>query len=280
MEQLIIKNATFAELEFFIQEAKNEGWNPGLYDSKPFYEQDPEGFFIAYLNNKIVGSISAVSYQKQFGFMGFYIVLEEYRKQGIGHQLFHRALSHLNNHVIGLDGVLNQQNSYQKEGFKFFYKNQRFQGIAKNRSIQQDLLLLDDVSVDEIIHYDTQIFGFERKSFLHEWLRMKESHVVFKRNSQNKISGYGLIRKCFQGYKIGPLFADNEKIAKEILDALISKVEGSIIFIDIPTYNQKALEMMKLYNFKPVFETVRMYKNGSPKQLLENVFGITTFELG
>ena len=32
----------------------------------------------------------------------------------------------------------------------------------------------------------------------------------------NKLQGYGVIRKCYQGYKIGPLFADNAKIAETL----------------------------------------------------------------
>ena len=70
------------ELLAAIDWAAAEGWNPGLYDADSFYAADPCGFFMAELNGEPAGCISAVAYDDSFGFMGFYIVRKDLRKQG------------------------------------------------------------------------------------------------------------------------------------------------------------------------------------------------------
>ena len=39
------------DVEFAIEMAAGEGWNPGIHDGEIFYETDPDGFFIAEIQN-------------------------------------------------------------------------------------------------------------------------------------------------------------------------------------------------------------------------------------
>lgn len=66
-----IRNATRKELDLAVQWAKKEGWNPGIHDADCFWAQDKKGFFVGLLNNKVVATVSAVSYGNKYGFMGF-----------------------------------------------------------------------------------------------------------------------------------------------------------------------------------------------------------------
>ena len=69
-------------MDFAIELAAAEGWNPGIHDANCFYCTDPDGFFIGLLNGRIIGCISAVSYDGVFGFLGLYIIVPEYRGRG------------------------------------------------------------------------------------------------------------------------------------------------------------------------------------------------------
>ncbi len=122
------------EVDIAIDWAANEGWNPGLYDSRCFYDTDPDGFFIAFLDNEPVGCISAVSYSNSFGFIGLYIVRPEFRKKGYGKRLWTVALEYLRDRNVGLDGVPAQQQNYEKWGFRLAYRNIRYQGLGRGRS--------------------------------------------------------------------------------------------------------------------------------------------------
>ena len=61
--------------------------NPGLFDAESFHAADPDGFLLGELDGEPIGSVSAVRYGTEFGFLGFYIVKPAYRGQGYGLRL-------------------------------------------------------------------------------------------------------------------------------------------------------------------------------------------------
>ena len=94
------------------------------------------------------------------------------------------------------------------------------------------------------------------------------------------ITGYGIIRPCRDGYKIGPLFADNAEIATRLFDALGSHSAGKPVFLDSPEPNSAAIDLCSRQGLEPIFETARMYRGPAPDLALDRTFGITSFELG
>lgn len=278
MSHLVISPAHLDEMSYLCDQAKAEGWNPGIADALPFYTTDPEGFFIARLDGRNVGCISAVAYDEHFGFMGFYIVDPAHRGEGIGLKLWEKAINHLGNRTIGLDGVVAQQQNYKKSGFQLAYRNVRYEG--KGIPFQkQDLVDLRGFPLERLLAYDTPIFGVKRRKFLQAWLQMRDAYALGQVDHEHLV-GYGVIRPCVNGFKIGPLFADNLLIAEQIYEGLAGYAEGHPLFFDIPAINKPAEALIHKFGLKPVFETARMYKGTPPTQQLEKVFGVTTFELG
>jgi hypothetical protein len=95
------------------------------------------------------------------------------------------------------------------------------------------------------------------------------------------LAGYGVLRACRCGYKIGPLFADSPELAQRLFLALRGSVpEGAEMFLDTPEVNPAALELVEWHGMNVVFETARMYKGKAPELPLDRLFGVTTFELG
>ena len=95
-----------------------------------------------------------------------------------------------------------------------------------------------------------------------------------------KIRGYGTIRRCYEGYKIGPLFANDTDSAAALLAGLIPQAHGASIYIDIPAVNSEAIALAESVGLEPVMETARMYRGPAPGIQLKNVYGVTTLELG
>ena len=278
MPNFIINNAKLEDMDFLLSLAKEEGWNPGLQDAIPFYHTDPNGFFIGEISGKKIGCISAVSYSEDFGFMGFYIVLPEYRGKGFGLQLWDRAVKYLGARSIGLDGVVAQQENYKKSHFQLYYRNIRFEGKGSGRA-SNSLTDLKEIAFETLLKYDAPIFGLSRKSFLEHWILMPNAISLGKLH-QGLLRGYGTIRLCHNGYKIGPLFADDLETASEIYQGLLAKAEMSPVFLDVPEINQQALQLVENANLVKVFETARMYNKPPPKQQTNKIFGVTSFELG
>ncbi|MEI8593233.1 hypothetical protein P4S53_03430 [Photobacterium sp. Hal280] len=95
------------------------------------------------------------------------------------------------------------------------------------------------------------------------------------------LSGIGVIRQCRNGYKIGPLYAENADLAERLFVALKSAVAPSQpIFLDVPEVNQAAVALAEKYGMTVTFGTARMYTGEQPVLHLERLFGVTSFEIG
>ncbi|MGR8980321.1 MAG: GNAT family N-acetyltransferase [Gammaproteobacteria bacterium] len=276
-----IRTMTRQEVDIAIDWAAAEGWNPGLCDADCFYAADPNGFLIGLVDDEPVATLSAVKYGESFGFLGLYIVKPEYRGRGCGIRIWNAGLAYLKGRTIGLDGVVAQQDNHKKYGFTLAYKNIRYRGTGGGHfSSDSGIVPLSTVSFDEIAAYDKPFFPEDRTKFLNCWInqpRIKALGVLRNR----KLAGYGVMRMCRSGYKVGPLFADSEELADRLFSALKANAEeGAPILLDTPEANAAAAELVKRHNMAVVFETVRMYRENKPVEPLDQLFGITTFELG
>lgn len=278
---LKIKTANRAEIDIAVDWAANEGWNPGLFDADCYHKADPEGFLIGYVGDEPVATISAVKYGHSFGFIGFYIVAEAWRGKSYGIQLWNSAMKRLAGRNIGLDGVLDQQENYQKSGFKLVYSNIRYEGATGAAFSPNDqVVALSTLSFDSINAYDHPFFPDTRSTLMQAWINQPES-IALGFIEEGRLAGYGVIRRCRSGYKIGPLFADTADIAEVLFMSLQAQAKKQEpLFLDVPEVNMGAVELAGRHNMQPVFETAKMYTSEIPKLPLSRIFGVTSFEVG
>ena len=276
-----IHTMTREQLDIAVEWAAAEGWNPGLHDADCYYAADPNGFLMGFLDEEPIASISVVKYDDSFGFLGFYIVKPEYRGQGYGIQIWNAGLQYLNGCNIGLDGVVDQQPNYKKAGFKLAYRNIRFEGKAGGDFPQNsELKELSSLQFSKIEKYEQPFFPTNRSEFVECWINQPGS-FAFGVVKNNQLLGYGVIRPCRNGYKIGPLQADSPEQAELLFCALKSKVKaGASIFLDVPEVNEQAILMARKYNMRLSFETARMYTGSFPELPIHKIFGVTSFEVG
>ena len=276
-----IKTMSRKELDIAVEWARQEGWNPGLYDADAFYAQDPNGFFIGYLDGEPIATISVVKYGNSYAFGGFYIVKKEYRGSGYGMKIFKKAMDYVKDVNVGGDGVVENLEKYATVGLKLAHMNARYGGKGSGTSsIALNVVRLSELTFEIIASYDDMCFGVPRRNFLKLWIAQPESKA-FGYMKDGKLVGYGMIRKCFTGYKIGPLFADNTDIAKDLFDTLVGQVDKNTeVFFDTPECNLDAVKIATDYGMKKVFATGRVYSKGQPNFPLEKWYGVTTFELG
>jgi hypothetical protein len=275
-----IRPLALAEMTIPIDWAAAEGWNPGLHDAPAFHAADPHGFLAAFVGDEPAACISVVRSGASFGFLGFYICRPEMRGKGVGWQLWQAGIGHLTGRTVGLDGVVAQQENYRKSGFALAHRNVRYSGVPAI-SAQADAAIqpVSSEMAEKVIAYDRPFYPDHRRAFLRLWLRMPGSHALAC-IEDGAIKGYGVIRRCREGWKIGPLFADSPAIAERLFAALAARVPGETIVLDPPEPNAEAVALAKRYGLSPVFETARMYRGPAPDLPLSRIFGITTFELG
>lgn len=263
-----------------VEWARREGWNPGLGDAEAFAAEDPEGFLGLKVDGELAATISLVTYGTSFGFLGFYICRPEVRGKGLGLALWNEALKLKPAGTIGLDGVKAQQPSYRKSGFVLAHENIRHGGLKPGGYAQGDpaltALSAADATVIGRFEQHHRLFPAPRVKFLAQWLR--HDALALRRNGE--IVGYGVVRQCHEGWKVGPLFAGSVGDAETILRGLLTRVPEGMIFLDTPGTNQAAVDLAVSLGLTPMFETARMYRGPAPEIDTAKVFGITTFELG
>jgi len=280
-KKLTIKTADRNEIDIAVEWAAHEGWNPGLNDAACYHTADPGGFLIGYLDDEPIATISAVKYGVGFGFLGFYIVKETYRHQGFGIQIWDAAMKSMAGRNIGLDGVVDQQENYKKSGFKLAYRNIRHEGITGLYSAMDNQIVdLSEIPFAQVDDYDKVFFADERSGFIEQWIKQPDSAALGIVDNGN-LCGYGVIRPCRSGFKIGPLFADSPQQAETLFHALSSKVTaGRPLFLDTPEVNRAAVSLAENNGMQMVFETARMYTGDTPALPHNKTFGVTSFEVG
>ena len=275
------RTMTRDEVALAVDWAAQEGWNPGLHDAATFHAADPEGFFAGELDGRPAASISVVKYGSGFAFLGFYIVRPELRRQGLGRELWRHGMASAGARQVGLDGVAAQQAHYRQSGFTLAWRNVRHEGRGLAReATQAGLVPLASLPFDTVAAYDRPFFPADRAAFLRRWIAQPEASA-FGFVSQGQLRGYGVLRRCRNGWKVGPLLADSEAIADALYTALAGQASLSDpVFLDLPEPNGAAVALARRYGMEPVFETARMYTGTPPPAPMDRQYGITSFELG
>ena len=279
MDALTIRTMRPDEISIAVDWAAAEGWNPGLSDAACFASVDPEGFFIGERDGVPVATVSCVNYDARFAFLGFYIVRADLRGSGYGLRIWNAAIAHAGARVIGLDGVTAQQDNYRKSGFQLAYANVRYGGTVAPAVPRADVIALSDVPFAAVEADDATVFPAPRSAFLRAWIGAP-GHAGYAIVRDGRLGGWGVIRPCRKGFKIGPLVADDGGAAEAILSALLARVGGGEVFLDVPSINREAVALAEDFGLAPVFETARMYTGAIAPLRLERVFGVTSFELG
>lgn len=288
MEGYVIRSMKRPELDETLKRAASEGWNPGLNDAEAFWRADEDGFFVGELTAngaaQIAATISTVRYDgdgkgPDFGFIGLYIVRKELRGRGLGLRLWNEALSSLD-HVptIGLDSVVAQIDTYIKDSFVLARRSVRYEGEAGGE-MPQDLHPLAQTPFEDVLAYDRRCFPAQREAFLRPWLSLP-GHVALGVTRGGRLAGFGVVRPCGVGSKIGPLFADDDAAAHSLFHGLCASAAKGSVFYDVPMNHAGAVRLAEAHNMRPMFETGRLYRGPAPEYDLGREFGVTSFELG
>ncbi|MCC6075406.1 GNAT family N-acetyltransferase [Pseudomonas sp. GCM10022188] len=287
--ELVIRQMTRPELDQLVGWAAAEGWNPGRHDAELFWATDPQAFVAAELDGELIGGGAITSYAGEFGFMGFFIVRPEYRGHGLGNTLWlarrDRLLARLRPGAsIGMDGVFTMQDYYARGGFVLSHRNLRFRADIPQQPAAPALgnevvVQLAHLPFEQLLAYDRTCFPAARANFLSTWIAQPEG-LALGCLRDGELRGYGVVRRCQEGCKLGPLFADDTQAAEVLYAHLATFAAGGPLFIDAPENNPAAMAMVRRHGMTEVFGCARMYLGPAPTVAQERVFGVTTLELG
>ncbi len=281
-----IRSMTAPEVKQLVRWADAEGWNPGRNDAECFWRLDPEGFLALAQGNQFLGGGAIIRYSEAFGFMGLFIVRESHRGQGLGTKLWFARRDQLLSRLgeggtIGLDGVDAMVPFYAQGGFEPFTRHRRYELTESPADLQRASQVVDLSTVDftQISAFDRDCFPAPRDHFLKAWIT-QQGAISLGFVDNGRLRGFGVMRPCIRGWKIGPLFADSHNVANELFAAFQLQRNDEPIYLDVPENNPIGIDLCGMYQMEEVFGCVRMYLGKPPELDHEKIFGITTLEVG
>ncbi len=276
-----IRPLTANEVQIMFQWVYQEGWNPGLNDHVTFHKMAPKGLLGLFIREELIATAGVFLHNSHQAFFGLYIVKPAFRGQGFGLQLTRHRLHMAGQRNIGLDGVIAQIHAYRKAGFRLSSHSIRFELPSHSEPYAPGKTVLDIQSVpgSALKKYIQPMMPDEKPLYFPEWFYQKNAVGLLSIDNQ-RITGCLLMRPCHKGHKVGPLFADSQKIAMELIQTAFSYSQGSPVYLDVSDNNQLALNLVGKFDAREVFETVRMYKGYKPETDDNRIYGICSMEAG
>ncbi|MRI33739.1 hypothetical protein EOPP23_12150 [Endozoicomonas sp. OPT23] len=285
---LIIKPLSADNSQQLADWIETEGWNPGIQDVDTLLRAAHAGWLGIWKGEQLAGMASVFNHSYKFAFFGLYIIQPEFRQKEfrqleLGITLNRHRLQMAGYRNIGLDGVMEQYDNYRHIGFRLAHRTPRYMFTQIVPKPQPNAICdLKEITLIELLDYErnNQLFPCRRKTYLKAWLTQTDATGFCYRINQ-EIMGYGMIRPCMEGFKIGPLFANTPDIAQDLLLALLSTTNGQKTYCDIPENNEQALLLAEqLGGTLSGFCSARMYRGFQPELQLQKIYGITSIEAG
>jgi len=258
------------------------GWNQLAKDWELFLRVSPGDCRVAVIDNKVVGTVTTIKYQKAFCWIGMVLVNPECQKQGIGKQLLKEALAILQNEeTIKLDATPAGREVYLKLDFVDEYKISRMKTIASADGLVEGIAVaVNENDLNEIAEFDKSVFGADRR-FLLEWMWKGAPQYAFVIKDKGEIQGYCMGRTGFNFTDIGPIVAKDLNTAKQLASAALRNCIGKPVVIDGLKLHTEWMDWLQAIGFTEQRELIRMYKgkNNFPG-IPQNQFSILGPEFG
>ncbi|MGZ4132152.1 MAG: GNAT family N-acetyltransferase [Actinomycetota bacterium] len=263
-----------------------EGWNRGLQDVDTFTATDPDAWFVAEADSRVVGMVLATRWSDGFGWIGLYLVDPEYRGRGIGVDLFGHALARLEPGVVGLDGDPAQQANYRRSGFRDVHGITRWRGPAsawRRPPADPTLALADprELAFDALVAMDARTVGAPRPALLRAWLDQPEARLAAATRADDLV-GFAIARPARHGWKVAPVLADDAVVAEAVVAAVVRGLpDDAVCWLDVPDPNAASQALTRAHGFEPAPTSGRMVRGRSgPDPDVTTLFAILAHEVG
>ena len=214
--------------------SKLAGWNQTLPDWELLFSQESGNNWVAEVEGVLVGTAMTVNYQQKFEWVGMVLVHPDYRRVGIGRQLMQNIIIHAKASCLLLDASEMGTPLYLKLGFHPVSSLDRWikpqsQGLESNSNTKEyEILTIDNISA--ISDFDKSYLDINRMDLLRNILYRGRGWMSIK---DGEISGYILQRPGERFLQFGPLVADDEIIADDLLRHAILHAHGQAQCIDL-----------------------------------------------
>lgn len=253
------------------------GWNQTASDWERFLTVSPRGCFVSELNGQVCGTVTTISFQNRFAWIGMVLVDPQYRGRGIGTDLLKRAIRHLDDEKIPtlkLDATPQGKPLYEKLGFVAEYEIERW-SLQRSPSETAKSSSLDEFAsaalLQSILKTDQEVFGADR-GFLLESLHEDAPDLTLGSWTGSVLRGYALGRRGLFADHLGPWMASDGAAARTLLETFLARSSREAIVVDCLKSNKIAAGLLRSCGFTYSRPLTRMFRGpnddpGQPERL-------------
>jgi GNAT superfamily N-acetyltransferase len=213
------------------------GWNQLEEDWREFLEPASGGGRIAECDGHAAGTVAYLRYGDRFSWLSMMLVDPEVRRSGIGTRLMEAALDALaGESCVMLDATPLGEPLYRRFGFEGEYELVRSKVIVAPTGFPAGpagVTPLGAADLEEVLARDREVFGADRSRVLASFYRRAPDLAWVARRGERLI-GYCFGRPGYRYRQIGPMIAEGEETARDLLGRCLACQPGSEIAIDVP----------------------------------------------
>jgi ribosomal protein S18 acetylase RimI-like enzyme len=239
------------------------GWNQTKEDWERFLLASPEGCFVAELNGLVAGTVTTITYEGRFAWIGMMLVDPQLRGKGIGTALLLKAIEHLDSKnvpCVKLDATPQGKPIYARLGFRVEYEIERH-CLTREASpeVSQEPLSSAAANIESLLEMDREVFGADRSALLRSLAR-SAPELVAVHSPGGDVDGFALGRKGSQADHLGPWVAANALAARGVFEDFLLRSRRRVVFVDVVSDNPWAPALLAAKGFQFSRHLTRMYR--------------------
>jgi GNAT superfamily N-acetyltransferase len=260
--ELKLRPMTLADIPLGMRLKQLANWNQLPADWDFLIRAGAGGNFVASYQGKEAGTVTTLSYQNRFSWIGMVLVDPQFRGLGIGTALLHQAIDQAAaKGAVRLDATPQGQKLYDTLGFKTERELVRLQRppLVPTPSPGQEVKWLSNDLLPRLAGLDRTAFGADRMAVL-RYLQSNAPEYAFYVEQDQEITGYCLGRGGSAFSQIGPIVAHRPEDARDLLLAALSASPDRAFVVDAPAEKTGWLEELKTLGFAGQRPFIRMYR--------------------
>ena len=259
-------------------------WNQLSRDWELFLKLSPHGCRVAVKDEQVVGTVTTIHYEDHFSWIGMVLVDPTERGQGIGTELLHEALEILKDmKSVRLDATPAGHKVYRKLNFVDEYWLSRMETVVSGDGLiieGNPARPMSKEDLSSVLTFDREVFGADRRVML-EWLLDGAPEYAWVVERQGQIAGYTLGRHGFNFEHLGPVIAQDQEIARQLVSACLSRQVGKPFILDASHTEADWRLWLEAIGLREQRPFIRMFYRDNPYPgLPEKQFGILGPEFG
>lgn len=195
-----------------------------------------EGYLALDEIGRAMGSAMYFPVGDDFAMLGMMVTPPRLQAQGAGRWLLQRIMQDCAGRDLRLSATRSGYWLYENAGFVPVGPIWQHQGRARPITAPTpapDVTIRPGEPADAaaIAALDAHAYGAARAQMLDALIRVSDAVVAVR---DGEICGYALMRRFGRGYVIGPLVAENDAIARQLVAPLILRCQGKFLRLDTP----------------------------------------------